>query len=155
MTSHLDNPFAVLFRCRHPKPVRYGPMGGRPMAVCYASPAMPMAMPSPCAAPFCPELTVSRFCTNHSERTSGYDAHRPSAAKRGYGRRWGRLRRMVLSSQPKCSGWPKGTKCWSAANEVDHIVPKVDGGSDQLSNLQGLCKPCHSRKTLEENPRCD
>lgn len=35
---------------------------------------------------------------------------------------------------------------------VDHIVPKVQGGSDLLENLQTLCVHCHSRKTCRENP---
>lgn len=39
-----------------------------------------------------------------------------------------------------------------AANalEVDHVVPLADGGSDNFSNLQVLCKPCHTAKTTAE-----
>lgn len=37
--------------------------------------------------------------------------------------------------------------------ECDHIVNKAEGGSDDLSNLQSLCKPCHDIKTLEESKR--
>ena len=34
--------------------------------------------------------------------------------------------------------------------ELDHIVPLIDGGSHELSNLQTLCTPCHKKKTAEE-----
>lgn len=30
--------------------------------------------------------------------------------------------------------------------DVDHVVPKSDGGSHALDNLQTLCPPCHARK---------
>ncbi len=29
---------------------------------------------------------------------------------------------------------------------VDHINPVAHGGSQEMSNLQLLCQPCHSRK---------
>lgn len=35
-------------------------------------------------------------------------------------------------------------------SDVDHIKPKSQGGNDDLSNLQLLCKPCHKRKTATE-----
>jgi hypothetical protein len=34
--------------------------------------------------------------------------------------------------------------------ELDHIVPLVDGGSHEPSNLQTLCTPCHKKKTAQE-----
>jgi len=35
--------------------------------------------------------------------------------------------------------------------ECDHIVPIAKGGTDDLSNLQWLCKePCHADKTARE-----
>ncbi|MCH2187426.1 HNH endonuclease [Myxococcota bacterium] len=34
--------------------------------------------------------------------------------------------------------------------EVDHIIPLVDGGSHDMTNLQSLCTPCHKRKTAAE-----
>jgi len=36
--------------------------------------------------------------------------------------------------------------------EIDHITPIHDGGeSFNWDNLQGLCKPCHLKKTGKEN----
>ena len=34
--------------------------------------------------------------------------------------------------------------------ELDHVVPLIDGGGHELSNLQTLCTPCHKRKTARE-----
>ena len=37
--------------------------------------------------------------------------------------------------------------------ECDHIVPRAQGGSDDMSNLQWLCAGpdgCHAKKTAEE-----
>ena len=39
------------------------------------------------------------------------------------------------------------------ATEVDHIIPRELGGSDERENLQGLCKVCHSTKTTNEDGR--
>ena len=39
----------------------------------------------------------------------------------------------------------------TAAAEVDHIIPLARGGTNDLANLQPLCKSCHSRKTMRES----
>jgi 5-methylcytosine-specific restriction protein A len=36
------------------------------------------------------------------------------------------------------------------ATEVDHIVPKSQGGTDDDDNLQAICSPCHKTKTGSE-----
>lgn len=35
--------------------------------------------------------------------------------------------------------------CGAPANAVDHIVPYLGGGTDDLSNLRALCTSCNSR----------
>jgi len=35
--------------------------------------------------------------------------------------------------------------CPERASEADHIVPRKDGGSDELSNLRSLCKFHHAQ----------
>jgi 5-methylcytosine-specific restriction protein A len=91
-------------------------------------------------------------CEAH-RRAASIDAERGNSAERGYGARWRKLRRLVLHRDPFCrvcsARWYiDETGPLVVTSEVDHIVPKRAGGSDSASNLQGLCKPCHSRKTL-------
>ena len=35
--------------------------------------------------------------------------------------------------------------------EIDHIRPLANGGNNELTNLQALCKSCHRDKTMSEN----
>lgn len=38
-------------------------------------------------------------------------------------------------------------------NIVDHIIPKAEGGSDDPSNLETICKRHHGEKTQRESAR--
>lgn len=40
-----------------------------------------------------------------------------------------------------------------AASEVDHIIPRMHGGSDDDSNLQVLCCNCHGEKSRLERKK--
>jgi len=52
----------------------------------------------------------------------------------------GRTRKLrALGFLPRRSLW-----------ELDHVVPLIDGGSHEPSNLQTLCVPCHRAKSAEE-----
>ena len=116
---------------------------------------MPLRSPHPCGFPGCPKLVrEGRFCAEHTRQVKGqYDRNRDSAAIRGYDRRWQEIRRMYLRRNPLCAdpfGIHAELRQVVAATEVDHKLPKRQGGSDDESNLQGLCKSCHSRKTMME-----
>jgi 5-methylcytosine-specific restriction protein A len=41
----------------------------------------------------------------------------------------------------------------TAAHAVDHIKPKAKGGTDDLGNLQAICRSCHFDKTLRDQGR--
>lgn len=58
------------------------------------------------------------------------------------GKQWQAIRKAVLECEPLCR------ECGAPATDVDHI--DGDNGNNGFSNLQPLCKPCHSRKTRRE-----
>lgn len=37
------------------------------------------------------------------------------------------------------------------ATQVDHIIPKAKGGTDDPENLQAICDECHAEKTSEDS----
>ena len=91
-----------------------------------------------------------RFCEQHqAQDDSAYNRRRGSAAKRGYDRKWRKTRARIIARDPIC----RAPGCIHPSTDVDHIVPKALGGSDDDDNLQGLCKTCHSRKTAREDGR--
>lgn len=66
------------------------------------------------------------------------------------GRPWRRIReRVLLRDQYTCCGCGLVTQ----ELEVDHIINVAEGGSDDESNLQSLCVPCHQAKTAAEAAR--
>ena len=105
---------------------------------------MPKRAASACNRPGCSGLVRNGVCSVCGPRR--YKDHRVSAARRGYGRRWQRLRRIQLGREPFCVHCAEFGRV-TAATDVDHIVARRDGGEDALFNLQSLCHSCHSRKT--------
>lgn len=65
-----------------------------------------------------------------------------------WSREWRTIRACVLARQPLCVMCLAEHRRTPAA-EVDHI--DGDDANNDRTNLQGLCKRCHSRKTGREN----
>ncbi len=112
---------------------------------------MPHAPMHGCTRAGCPEL-VKRGqgrCDKHAAALDqSLDRDRASSAERGYGANWQRLRKLVLHRDPVCC------ICKTApSRDVDHIQALRAGGTNDLTNLQGLCGACHSRKTATEDGR--
>ena len=54
----------------------------------------------------------------------------------------------ILAAHPTCQA------CGSRpSTEADHVIPHAEGGSDDITNGQGLCTPCHAEKTRGEQRR--
>lgn len=76
---------------------------------------------------------------------------RGTRQERGYGSAWDRVRKLVLLRDKglcKPCGFQNRV---SPATEVDHIVPKSQGGTDDQTNLQSICSACHKLKTAYES----
>jgi 5-methylcytosine-specific restriction protein A len=78
---------------------------------------------------------------------------RGSASERGYGYAWQKLRAAVLKRDTGlCQHCIKQGRS-VVAKDVDHIVPKHRGGTDDHANLQSLCVECHKVKTAHEGQK--
>jgi hypothetical protein len=78
------------------------------------------------------------------------DARRGSRHERGYGSFWDRVRARILKRDSGLCQVCKRLGLITQGNEVDHILPKHLGGTDDDTNLQTICKPCHRAKTQAE-----
>jgi 5-methylcytosine-specific restriction protein A len=78
---------------------------------------------------------------------------RTSRHARGYGTAWEHLRKEVMQrDKGLCQPCLRKNRVTAAA-AVDHIKPKAKGGTDDLTNLEAICRPCHLDKTLRDAGR--
>lgn len=112
----------------------------------------------------CPVRTVNvgGFCDTHQNEPKRRQEARVEAEpwrKWYHWSAWRRLKERFRAEKPEVAGICQGTNpldglpCRKPAQHTDHVVPHK--GSWELfidmSNLQGLCHECHSRKTAEED----
>lgn len=69
---------------------------------------------------------------------------RRRTTERGYGYTW-QVRRLVILERDR----RRCHYCGQLADSVDHVLPKIDGGTDDPTNLVACCTPCNSRRSLE------
>ena len=79
--------------------------------------------------------------------------HRTSRHERGYDSLWVKLREHILRRDKHLCQPCLRTGRITSANQVDHITPKAKGGTDDPSNLQAICSPCHDEKTAKDEGR--
>ena len=70
--------------------------------------------------------------------------------QQGYGSAWDKLRKTILQRDKGLCQECKRKGRVRAGNQCDHIKPKAKGGTDDPSNLEILCKPCHLEKNLRD-----
>ena len=111
---------------------------------------MPYKPKKPCGFPGCPRLTEGRYCEEHqrviNRRYEQYERD-PECHKR-YGRAWRSIRSSYISEHPLCEECLK-VKRITKAEEVHHIKPLSEGGTNDKANLIALCKSCHSKTHAE------
>ncbi|MDO9235989.1 MAG: HNH endonuclease [Aquabacterium sp.] len=116
---------------------------------------MAQAAPKPCNHPGCGVLVrdgTSR-CPKHPQTNRFADKQRGTRHERGYGSAWDKLRALILARDAGlCQPCSKKDRV-SLASAVDHRIPKAEGGTDEESNLQSICRACHLEKTAAEAKR--
>jgi len=85
------------------------------------------------------------------QASRAYDKKRLPSSQRGYNATWRKLRDRFVKEHPLCAECLKQGIITPGA-EVDHIIPHR--GDQELffdmENLQHLCTPCHTAKTIKE-----
>lgn len=94
--------------------------------------------------PRCKKKTSSGRC---SSCRSDAERRRGSAAKRGYGRAWERIRRNYIERNPVC----ERPGCWLRATDVNHKDGKGPLGDNSPENLEALCHGHHSEETARHH----
>lgn len=84
----------------------------------------------------------------------GWDSYTPAEP---LPRWWPATVKRIIKRDPvcKCAGClrcslPLSGVCKRPSQTADHVVPRSKGGSNKDLNLQGMCYPCHGRKTAGE-----
>ncbi|WP_348996045.1 HNH endonuclease [Achromobacter sp. HNDS-1] len=112
----------------------------------------------PCRHRGCGALVrIPGYCNMHAKEFVGWkpDRERGNRHQRGYGTAWDRLRELILKRDRylcQC-GECRSTGRVLPATEVDHRIPKAEGGTDDPHNLGAINVDCHKRKTAKESAR--
>ncbi|HEM8654880.1 HNH endonuclease [Klebsiella aerogenes] len=113
---------------------------------------MPALIPRACRKRGCAGTTTDRsgYCEKH--RNEGWQQHQQGKSRheRGYGSQWDIKRARILKRDNHlCQNCLRSGRA-VPAKTVDHIKAKAHGGTDEDSNLESLCWPCHRTKTGRE-----
>ncbi|MCD8344966.1 MAG: HNH endonuclease [Oscillospiraceae bacterium] len=115
---------------------------------------MPRLPKKPCSYPGCPRLTDDVYCEEHMKQVvRQYEQHgRDKNHSKRYGRGWQAIRRAYVQAHPLCERCLKQGR-YVKVEEVHHIKPLADGGTNDESNLMSLCRKCHAEIHAELGTR--
>ncbi len=110
---------------------------------------VPRKPKKPCAYSGCPNLTDDKYCDEHSYLNGQEDKYynkyqRDKDSNKRYGRAWKRIRDRYVSTHPLCEHC-KAEGRIVPVQEVHHIIPLNQGGSNKDDNLMSLCHNCHMK----------
>lgn len=113
---------------------------------------MPQAAQLICRHPGCGARIPGkeRYCSSHAlahEQSTPWSKHHTKRVVKNAA--LSRARKALFEREPLCAQCKREGRV-SLAEERDHIIPLSQGGPDTESNTQGLCKPCHARKSEAE-----
>lgn len=111
---------------------------------------MPKLPPKPCNQPRCTKYAVKDGRCEDHKKESWASSKGKTPTERGYGHKWRKQRGRALRRDGHLCQECLKNGIITKATEVDHILNKANGGTDDLDNLQSLCNPCHKEKTVRE-----
>ena len=116
---------------------------------------MPYKPRRACAFPGCGLLAENgQYCPGHQKTISSHynRFQRDPASKKRYGYAWKRIRDRYIRAHPLCEECRHQGRL-NPAEEVHHILALSKGGGNEPDNLMSLCKPCHSRISVQTGDR--
>ena len=112
---------------------------------------MPKRPQKPCKYPGCPKLTDGTYCTEHAHlmyQRYNKEQRDPEINARYQNDEWRQIREQYIVAFPFCQLCRKQGKLVKA-EEVHHIRPLAEGGTNDFSNLISLCHRCHAKVHAE------
>lgn len=108
---------------------------------------MPSLPPRPCTYPNCGQYAAIRGrCLLH-KRESNWASNQTK--RKGWD--WTRKKAAILKRDQYLCQRCFADGDYRRADEVDHIKPLSDGGTDDPANLMSLCAYCHKQKSKSES----
>lgn len=117
---------------------------------------MPMKPKRPCRYPGCSKFCEDgeQYCPEHRVLMEKHYEHfsRGYKPSKRYGNNWRKVRARYVHSHPFCEMCLKEGRI-TPVEEVHHIIPLSEGGTNDESNLMSLCRSCHQKVHTERGDR--